>query len=254
MLVAQKRAELAISYTPTAYTAIAGAEPFTEPYPDVRAVATLNPNSTFHFLVLKNTGLTSIEQIKEKNFPLKISVNKKGSTMELASKAVLEAYGITYQDIEKWGGKVFFLSTKESMEGIDNGQMQAHSITGEHPVSHFVEAATRHQFTLLSISPDVVEKVNQRLGTHAATIPAGTYSFNAKDIPTFAASLMLITGAGQPEELIYNVVKALHTNLDYLHSVHATLKDLSPEVMANVVPIPLHPGAERYYREIGVVR
>lgn len=254
VMVVQKKADLAISYTPTAYTAIKGTEPFREAYPDVRAVATLNPDSTFHFLVLKDTGLTSIEDIKAKKFPLRISVNKAGSTMELASKAVLEAYGMTYKDIEGWGGKVYFLSTKESMDLIDDKQSHAHSLTGEHPMSHFVESATRNSFTLLSISPDAVNRVNQKLGTHAASIPAGTYSFNREPVPTFAASLLLITSAGQPDELIYNVTKSLHQNLNYLRSVHATLKDMSPQTMSDTVPVPLHPGAEKYYREVGALK
>jgi len=254
VMVVNKEAELAISYTPTAYTAIKGTEPFKEAYPEVRAIATLNPSSTFHFLVLKNTGLTSIEELKDKKYPLRISVNKQGSTMELASRAVLEAYGITYRDIESWGGKVYFLSTKESMESIDDGQAQAHSITGEHPISHFIEASTRRDFTLLPIDSEAVNKVNRELGTRAAVIPGGTYSFNAGEVPTFAASLLLITGAGQPDDLIYNVTKALNENLDYLHTVHATLKDMNPETMADTAPIPLHPGAEKYYREIGVLK
>ncbi|MFZ5646957.1 MAG: TAXI family TRAP transporter solute-binding subunit [Bacillota bacterium] len=254
VMVAQKKAELAISYTPTAYTAIKGTDPFKEAYPDIRAVATLNPDSTFHFLVMKNTGLNSIEDIKSQKYPLRISVNKTGSTMELTSKAVMEAYGMTYKDIENWGGKVYFLSTKESMDLIDDKQSQAHSLTGEHPMSHFVESATRNDFKLLPISPEAVNKVNSKLGTHGAKIPAGTYSFNKEDVPTFAASLLLITGAGQSEEFVYNVTKALHQNLDHLRTVHATLKDMNPKTMADTAPIPLHPGAEKYYREIGVLK
>ena len=254
VMVAKNEAELAISYSPTSYTAIQGVAPFTEAYPEVRAVATLNPNSTFHFLVLKETGLTSIDDLKDKKYPLRISVNKQGSTMELASKAVLNAYGITYQDIESWGGKVYFLSTKETMESIDDGQVQAHSITGEQPISHFIEASTRRDFTLLPVNPEAVNKVNQELGTRAAVIPGGMYSFNTGDVPTFAASLMLIAGDGQSDDFVYNVTKSLHENLDYLHSVHATLKDMTPESMADTTPIPLHPGAEKYYREIGVLK
>jgi len=254
IMVAKKEAELALSYSPTAYTALKGIDPYQEAYPGIRAVAVLNPNSTFHFLVLKNTGLTSIEDLKAKKYPLRISVNKQGSTMELVSKAVFKAYGISYQDIESWGGKVYFLSTKETMEAIDNGQVQAHSITGEHPVSHFVEAAMRREFALLPISSEAINKVNQELGTRAGIIPGGTYSFASEDVPTCAASLLLVTGAEQPEDFIYNITKALNDNLDYLRTVHAILKDINPKTMADTSPIPLHPGAEKYYKEIGVLK
>lgn len=254
VMAANKEAELALSYSPTAYTALKGIDPYKEAYPGVRAVAVLNPNSTFHFLVLKNTGLTSIEDLKAKKFPLSISVNKQGSTMELASKAALNAYGISYQDIESWGGKVYYLSTAETMEAIDNGMVQAHSITGEHPVSLFVEASIRREFHLLPISSEAINKVNQALGTRAGVIPGGTYSFTPEDIPTFAASLLLVTGADQSEDFIYNVTKALNDNLDYLRSVHAILKDINLKTMADTSPIPLHPGAEKYYKEMGVLK
>lgn len=254
VMVANMEAELAISYSPTAYAALEGIDPYKDAYPGVRAVAVLNPGSTFHFLVLENTGLTSIEDIKAKKFPLSISVNAQGSTMELASKTLLNAYGISYQDIESWGGKVFFLSTSQTMEAIDDGLVQAHSLNGEHPISHFVEASIRRDFNLLPISSEAINKVNQALGTRAGVIPGGTYSFTPEEIPTFAASLLLVTGADQSEDFIYSITKNLNDNLDYLSSVHAILKDINLIEMADTSPIPLHPGAEKFYKEMGVLK
>lgn len=253
VMVAQNEAELAVTYSVTAYTALQGTEPFKEKYPKVRAVALLNPNSAFHFVV-KDAKFKTLDELKEKKYPLKISVNKQGSTMEVASKAVLNAYGITYEDIEKWGGKVYFLSTADTMGLIDNGQAEAHSIIGEYPVKAFVEGALKHKFSLLPIKPEVVEKVNQQLGTVPAEIPAGTYSFQPEAVPTLAASLMLITGADQPDDLVYNMTKALYEQLDYLKSVHATLKPLTAKDLPKTGNVPLHPGAEKFYREKGLLK
>ena len=85
---------------------------------------------------------------------------------------------------------------------------------------------------MLPIDPANQEKLNKELGTSSLTIPAGTYSFQKEDCPTVSSQLLLITSADQPDEVITGVLKAMTANIAYLHSVHANLRDLSPETMS----------------------
>ena len=102
-------------------------------------------------------------------------------------------------------------------------------------------------------SEEAIAYVNQKLGTYRSTIPAGTYRFVQRDIPTFSDVCVLIAYAGLGEEEVYDITRALFKNLDYLHTVHRALAKLNQTDMPLVNRIPLHPGAARFYREAGVL-
>ena len=87
-----------------------------------------------------------------------------------------------------------------------------------------------------------------------ATIPAGTYAGIDEDIPTAAVGNMLITHEGVDEETAYQMTKLMFDNLDRMRSAHGAAEGITPETALDGLPIPLHPGAERYYREIGLMQ
>ena len=218
--------------------------------PNLRLVAVMNPINALQFFVDAKTGAKSIQDIKDKKIPLRITVNRQGTLIDVATEELLKTYGITYSDIAKWGGKVHKIPGPEATDLWDAGQMDAIVEVSQFPTSRFYELGQKHDLIMLPIDPANQEKLNKELGTSSLTIPAGTYSFQKEDCPTVSSQLLLITSADQPDEVITGVLKAMTANIDYLHSVHANLRDLSPETMSANTSIPMHPAAEKFFREL----
>ena len=105
--------------------------------------------------------------------------------------------------------------------------------------------------TVVAVDPAIVEKVG--LPFLAATIPAGTYDGQATDVPTAAVGNFLVTSEDVPEETVYAMTKLLFESLDQLAAAHAAAKGIDPAKALDGMPLPLHPGAERYYREAGIL-
>lgn len=252
-IVDSGRVQLGMLHSAMGQLALAGEYPYPRKLQNIRAISRVYSDSAFHFLVSEKTGLTSMEEIQQKKYPLRLSVMYRGSLMETASKAMLEAYGITYEDIESWGGRIYFRALVPSLELMQDGRLDALSLSVQFPETNINEASVFQRFRLLPLSEEAIASVNQKLGTYRSTIPAGTYRFAQKDIPTFSDVCVLIAYAGLEEQEAYDITRALFKNLDYLHTVHRALARLTPSDMPRVNRIPLHPGAARFYREAGVL-
>jgi TRAP transporter TAXI family solute receptor len=252
-IVNSGRVQLGLLHSAMGHLALQGAYPYSEKLSNLQAISLVYADSAYHFVVRADTGLTSMEEIKEKKYPLRVSVIYKGSLMELASQAVFEAYGFTYQDIESWGGSVYFRAVSPSIELMKDNRLDAVGLTVQFPETNINEGSLRTDFRLLPLSDAAIEFVNRRLGTYRSTIPGGTYRFAPDDIPTFSDVCVLTAYAGLPEQEVYEITRALFNNLDYLHTVHRSLAKLRAEDLPRVNQLPLHPGAERFYREAGLL-
>ncbi len=254
VMIAKKEVEIAVTNEGTSYAAVHGLEPYKSKLPTIRTLAVLNPTSPFQFFIDEKTGIKSFQEIKDRKFPLKIGLNRKGTLMEVAGKVVMEAYGITYADIEKWGGKLQFVASAQAVDLWDAGQLDATSEVMQFPASRYVEHGLKHKLRMLPVTEDKIPGICKALGMTPFTIPANVYSYQKQDYRTVNTKLILITSAEQPEKMVYDLVKAMHANLDYLHKVHANLRDLTPQVMAGDVLIDLHPGAKKFFQEIGAIK
>ena len=252
-MVDSGRVQLGMLHSAMAQLALAGEYPYARKLENIRAISRIYSDSALHFLVTEESGLTSIEQIKQQRYPLRLSVMYRGSLMEAASKELLAAYGITYEDIASWGGKVYFRALVPSLELMRDGGLDAISLAVQFPESNITESSVLHQFRLLPLSDEVIDQVNRKLGTYHSVIPAGTYRFSQQDVPTFSDVCVLIAYAGLEEQKAYDITRALFNNLEYLHTVHRALSKLNAMDMPRVNQIPLHPGAARFYREAGVM-
>ncbi len=252
VLVNSGRVQFGLIHSGVGRLAIAGEYPYQQKLENIRGVSFIYSDSAFHFLVNEKLGISSIDEIRERKYPLHLSVIYRGSLMEIASKAALEAYGMSYQDIESWGGKIFFLPLRTSLAMMQDGRIDAISVTVQFPQTSITEASLRQDLRILPLTEQAIEYANTKLGTYRSKIPAGTYSFVKTDIPTFSDTCVLIANAGVEEERVYEVIEAIFKNLDYLHKVHRALSTLTPSDMPRV-NVPLHPGAQRFYREKGVL-
>lgn len=252
-LVAEGKVDLALVHSSLARAALQGQSPFSRPYPELTAIALIYPQAAFHFVVARRTGLRDIADIRTRRFPLRVGLNTRGSLMELATRTALEAYGLTYDDLRRFGGGVFYYPLNESYQMMADGRMDAVTTTLQIPSLQTVEASRSVELELLPLSEEAVAFCNARLGTEPFTIPRGTYPFQTDDVRTFAGRVILIARRTLREEQGYRIARIIHDRLDRLRRAHRALQSLTPAALPQVGGVPLHPGAARFYRDIGVL-
>ncbi|WP_167577505.1 TAXI family TRAP transporter solute-binding subunit [Ammoniphilus sp. YIM 78166] len=244
---------LGMAHSPIVKQALNGEEPFKSPLDNVQVVASLYPG-LLQVVARQDASFKSIDEIVEKKLPIRVSVNKKGTIQDLIAQSVFEAYGVTYADIESWGGKVLYSSSGESMDLFRDGRLDLYFPVIKAPETYLIETSTSVPLQLIPVKDEALVKAGEQWGMPINTIPAGTYSFLKEDYKTIELYVQLVTSSDVPEETIYQVTKSMTENLDYLKTIHNALAELTPEGMTKTGDMPLHTGAQRLYKEIGVLK
>jgi hypothetical protein len=254
VVVATGKTELGFSHHYTTKAAMTGKEFFKRAYPNLRAITYMHDTySTWVFR--KDTGLTSIEEIKEKKFPIIAGANMKDSLMEIQCRYGLEAYGISYEDIEKWGGKIHYITSVALFDLMRNKRANAYLMCMTPPFAGLNELSINVELIWLPMSDEAIQTTAKKLGGGKKIfVPKEWYPrFLTSNVPTLAVPNILITRAEIPEETIYWITKAIYDNLGYLHKASVQLSQMTKETMGmELGGVPLHPGAEKFYREAGV--
>jgi uncharacterized protein len=215
---------------------------FAQPLDKLRGVAAVYPNY-IQIVASEESGITSLEDLKGKA----LSVGAPKSGTELNARAIFEAAGMSYDDL----GKVEYLPFAESVELIKNRQLDATLQSAGLGVASIKDLSTSIPITVVSVPADVVGKLGAPY--IQATIPAGTYDGQDEDVATTAVVNFLVTHEGVSEETVYQMTKLLFENLSALEAAHAAAKQISLDNALEGMPLPLHPGAERYYTEQGLM-
>lgn len=207
----------------------------------LRGVTAIYPNF-IQIVASKESGIKTLADLKGK----RLSVGAPKSGTELNARAILEAAGLGYNDL----GKVEYLPFAESVELMKNRQLDATLQSAGLGVASIRDLAASVDITVVEIPADVVEKVGAPY--IAGTIPAGTYHGQTGDVPTAAVVNFLVTRADVSDDLVYAMTKTIYENLDQLAAAHSAAKSIKLENALGGMPVPLHPGAERFFKEKGV--
>ncbi len=155
---------------------------------------------------------------------------------------------MSYDDL----GKVEYLPFAESVELQKNRQLDATLQSAGIGVASIKDLATSMSTTMVAIPAEVAESLGAPYV--AGVIPAGTYEGQTEDVPTVAVMNFFVTHEDVPEETAYQMTKLMFENLPTLVAAHAAARSISLDNALNGMPVPLHPGAERYYREAGLMQ
>jgi TRAP transporter TAXI family solute receptor len=208
----------------------------------LRTLAAIYPNYV-QIAALKSAGINTLADLKGK----RLSVGAPKSGTELNARAILSAAGMSYKDL----GKVEYLPFSESVELMKNRQLDATLISAGLGVSAIRDLCASVECVIVEIPKSVVAK----MGTpyQSAPVPAGTYKGNDKPVDAVAVPNYLVTRAGLSDQEVYEMTKTLFDNLPALQAAHAAAKAISLQKAGKNPPVPLHPGAARYYKEKGVL-
>jgi TRAP transporter TAXI family solute receptor len=253
MLIGEGKADLAWTHSVIANAGLLGIEPFKTKQPGIMSVCTTY-ESKVQIVTLANSGINSFSQIVEEKKPVTISVGNPGSAMEMAARRMFGEYGVTYDDIISWGGNIYYKEMTEANDLMKLGKLDVQFCSGACPLSNFKELATDRDLKLLGVDDAVLVGLGEKYGYAKGWVKPANYDFVTEDTPTIAVMTTLVIREGVPEEVAYKITKAIAENLDYLYSADASLKIMTKDTMWQGTAVPLHPGAERYYREIGVIK
>lgn len=210
---------------------------------NIMTIGTLYPE-VVQIAVSKDSGIKSVADFKGK----RISVGDAGSGVEFNAKQIMEGYGLTFDDIKKSN-----LSFKESAEGIQNGTLDGCFVTAGVPNAALQELAFTAGLTLVPVDGEAAKKICEKYGYYTqTTIPGGTYKGTDDDTPALAIKATLAVNSKLDEQTVYEMTKALFENLNELATAHAKGKEVSAKAAVTGVSVPFHPGAKKYFKEIGL--
>ena len=242
-LLQQGKGEIGFSLGDSVQEAVKGNKEagFPQPLDKLRGIAAIYPNFV-QIVASKESGITSLAELKGKS----LSVGAPASGTELNARAIITAAGMKYEDL----GKVEYLPFAESVELMKNRQLDATLQSAGLGVSSIRDLATSVDIVVVEIPASVVEKVGSPYVK--ATIPANTYEGQSTAVPTAAVVNYLVTREGVSDDTVYKMTKALYESLPELSAAHAAAKEIKLQDALSGMPIPVHPGAQRYFDEKGV--
>jgi TRAP transporter TAXI family solute receptor len=230
-----------------------GEAPFDKVYTGICSISTMHP-ADVSFMVRKDSEVTSIADLADKN----VAFLTPGSTAYFPTLRLMEEeYGITPESIEKNGGTVNYMAQAEAAAALQDNQVDVFVQLFPHPATPVVEMDTTFGIRLLGIEKDKMANFLKKYPNwQADTIKAGTYSGMTSDINTLVTYMFMGVKDTMDEELAYQLTKTLWENIDDLYAVSADAKRYSTLELAVITKdvVPLHPGSERYFKEIGVIK
>ena len=217
---------------------------FKTPLKKLRTIAAIYPNY-IQIVANADSGIKTLADLKGK----RIAVGAPKSGTELNARAIFKGAGMSYKDFSK----VEYLPFGESVELMKNRQLDATLISAGLGVAAIRDLATSVKITIVSVPADVVARIGEA-AYQAGTVPANTYSGQAEAVATVAIQNFLVSHEGVSTDAAYKMTKAIFDNLPDLQAAHAAAKAITKENAAKAPPAPLHPGAEKYYKEVGLLK
>jgi TRAP transporter TAXI family solute receptor len=244
-LLQEGKGEIAFVLGDSAKDAWAGNEDagFKNKLDKLRIIGAIYPNYV-QIVASKGSNIKTLADLKGK----RISVGAAKSGTELNARAVLAAAGLSYKDL----GKVEYLPFAESVELIKNRQLDATLQSAGLGVASLKDLANSVEINVVPVPEDVVKKMGAPF--IPGTIPAETYKGQTTAVSTTAIVNYLVTRKDVSDETAYQMTKLFYENLPALVAAHSAAKDISVKDAASNPPLPLHPGATKYYKEKGLVK
>jgi TRAP transporter TAXI family solute receptor len=217
---------------------------FKTPLKKLRTIAAIYPNY-IQIVANADSGIKTLADLKGK----RVAVGAPKSGTELNARDNFRGAGMSYKDF----AKVEYLPFGESVELMKNRQLDATLISAGLGVAAIRDLATSVKIVIVPVPADVVAKIGEA-AYQAGTVPANTYNGQTDAVATVAIQNFLVSHEGVSTDAAYKMTKAIFEHLPELQAAHAAAKAITRENAAKAPPAPLHPGAEKYYREIGLIK
>jgi len=251
-LIRDKQIESAFVQSNVAYNAYAGLEQFKEkPAKNLRFIASLYPE-TIQIVARADAGIKTVKDIKGK----RVVPGDRGSGTEVDAQNVLSAYDLWDGKSYKGLASVDWLGFSGAAQRLQDKQADVAFITAGWPTAAIQELAISAKVMVVPIEEAKIRELTKKFPFYSKIIiPKGTYKDQNKDVATITTMAQWVVGAEVPDEVVYKLTKALwETGAAKMANAHAQGKNVQIKTALAGMAIPLHPGAEKYYKEAGVIK
>jgi TRAP transporter TAXI family solute receptor len=239
------KCDIGFSNSSSGVDGVYGRAPFKQKMPTMRQLANLYPQY-FQIAVLEDKGIKSVADLKGK----RISPGPKGHTGEFAAQQVLQVYGLSYKDMSK----VHHVQYSDTVALMKDGHCDAWLLCTTVPQASIMDLASTRKIRLISLPEEKIQAIQKlNAGYIKRVIPKGTYHGVDYDVQGFGFFTHLIISAKLPDDLVYKITKTMVQNLPRYGDVVKDMKGVTAKDLAMDIGIPFHPGALRYYKEIGAL-
>jgi TRAP transporter TAXI family solute receptor len=240
-------------YPPMAQLAYEGQTPYEQAYKDIRVVATGLSPQVIEVVAREAANLDSVENVFKNKVGMRwLTPNKGSTTPALFFDIMLKYYGVTEDDIGSWGGSATHTPYSDWAQLVQDGHVDVMFNQGSMPFSTTTEISANTKLKIYSLPEDLREYMVQNYALEKYTIPAGTYAFQSEDVETLQMCSGLGCNANVDDDTVYRILEIIEANLDEFKSISGSFKNFDLHTAwQNTGTVPLHPGAERFYREHG---
>jgi len=240
------KCDIGFSNSSSGVDGVYGRAPFKKKMPNMRQLANLYPQY-FQIVVLEGSGIKSVADLKGK----RIGPGPKGHTGEFAAQQVLQVHGISYKDMSK----VHHVGYNDTVALMKDGHCDAWLLCTTIPGAAIMDLASARKIRLLPLPEDKIQAMQKlNAGYIRRTVPKGTYQGVDYDVQGFGFFTHLIISAKLPDDLVYKITKTLVKNVDRFGQVVRDMKGATAKDLAMDIGIPFHPGALKYYKDIGAAK
>jgi hypothetical protein len=231
-----------------------GIAPLNKPFPNVRALFSVQDTMYYFMFARKDFPADSVEELIEKKMPVRVCTLSPGSVTEMQFRNALASKNVTWDDIKKWGGKVNFVKWGDGVSLIKDGHADLICAAALGKAGWAMELATVRDMKVLKWSPALLDAINKKTGTKTATMPAGLYKGIDYTVDCPTSSGEIIINAKVSDKVAYAIVKAMAEGANEYRNHHAAFRSFTAEGMPTGLFLPLHPGAAKYYKEMGYMK
>jgi hypothetical protein len=233
-----------------------GEDPYDKKHSNLRAIAGGMSMNYFHFYVGAETPFKNMDEIFKQKKALRIAISPAGTSDEWVFRKVLAHYKTNYKELEAAGFKFFRGSYAEQATQFKDKNVDSVFTFLATPAAAVTEATIGRNLRILNFPPDLLESLG-KYGITAGKIAPGTYpkaSNGNEEITAAAAGSVIITNKDLADEVAYRLAKAIHENLDQFRKIHGSLVPYQLKDAVTGTGLPLHNGAEKYYKEKGILK
>lgn len=254
--VDQGSAQIGHTTSEMAASAWDGREPFDKEHKNIRGLFSIQPMGV-QFVIAADRGISSLAEVKQRRVPLRLGLNPPGNVATMLAEVILEEHGISLDDIQSWGGSITYGSHTDLSSSFRDRHIDAMVLYTSVPAPAFVEADLARELKLVEIDAAVVTYLNDLYGLEPINVPRGTFRGMTNDATALQGTILLVISNELPEQLVYEMMKTWFApaNFERLTGMNDHIKSYlsSPAVAATGMPIPMHPGSEKFFREIGAI-
>jgi TRAP transporter TAXI family solute receptor len=228
-----------------------------KPMKNLRLLFSMQDINYAYGLFRPEVPIANIQDIKTKKLGVRVCTIPKGTATEWHWSTILEYTGISYKDIESWGGKVTFTNWNDMVNLVKDGHADGILGMGAAKAGWLINLTTARKINFVPLYDPAVERFNKEFGASWGVLPANTFKGQDKPYKTLVEDpwTILVANEKLPEEMAYKIVKAVCDNPESFKLVHpAQLKDFKPDNAWKAGTLKLHKGAEKYYKEKGYIK